>query len=40
MPAKDIYHEIVKNALINEGWTVSLTTLFLSELEKEKVLLT
>ncbi|MGK7898674.1 MAG: XisH family protein [Xenococcus sp. (in: cyanobacteria)] len=23
MPAKDIYHEIVKNALIKDGWTIT-----------------
>ncbi len=23
MPAKDIYHDTVKNALLNEGWTVT-----------------
>jgi hypothetical protein len=23
MPAKDIYHEIVKTALINDGWTIT-----------------
>ena len=23
MPAKDIYHETVKNALIKEGWTIT-----------------
>lgn len=23
MPAKDIYHEVVKNALIKEGWTIT-----------------
>ena len=23
MPAKDFYHEHVKNALVNEGWTIT-----------------
>jgi hypothetical protein len=23
MPAKDIYHEVVKNALIKDGWTIT-----------------
>ena len=23
MPAKDIYHETVKNALIKDGWTIT-----------------
>ncbi len=23
MPAKDIYHDVVKNALIKDGWTVT-----------------
>lgn len=23
MPAKDVYHEAVKNALIKEGWTIT-----------------
>ena len=23
MPAKDIYHDIVKNALIKDGWTIT-----------------
>ena len=22
MPAKDIYHDVVKNALIKDGWTI------------------
>ncbi|MFM7572175.1 MAG: element excision factor XisH family protein, partial [Snowella sp.] len=22
MPAKDLYHEAVKNALIKDGWTI------------------
>ncbi len=29
MPAKDIYHEIVKTALINEGWTVTHDPFFI-----------
>ena len=23
MPAKDLYHEAVKNALIKDGWTIT-----------------
>ncbi|MFN7527862.1 MAG: element excision factor XisH family protein, partial [Dolichospermum sp.] len=23
MPAKDIYHDVVKNALIKDGWTIT-----------------
>ncbi|MBA4182514.1 MAG: fatty-acid synthase, partial [Acidobacteria bacterium] len=23
MPAKDIYHDTVKNALIKDGWTIT-----------------
>ena len=23
MPAKDVYHEAVKNALIKDGWTIT-----------------
>ncbi len=23
MPAKDLYHDIVKRALVNDGWTVT-----------------
>ncbi len=23
MPAKDLYHDIVKNALIKDGWTIT-----------------
>jgi XisH protein len=29
MPAKDSYHEIVKNALIEEGWTVTHDPFFI-----------
>jgi hypothetical protein len=29
MPAKDIYHDAVKNALVNEGWTISKDPLIL-----------
>ena len=29
MPAKDIYHEIVKTALINEGWTITHDPFFI-----------
>jgi hypothetical protein len=24
MPAKDIYHDVVKNALIKDGWTIHI----------------
>lgn len=27
MPAKDIYHESVKNALIKDGWTITQSSL-------------
>ncbi|ELS04782.1 XisH protein [Xenococcus sp. PCC 7305] len=27
MPAKDIYHESVKNALINDSWTITSESL-------------
>ena len=30
MPAKDIYHNTVKNALINDGWTITDDPLILS----------
>jgi hypothetical protein len=29
MPAKDIYHDAVKNALQKEGWTITHNPLFL-----------
>jgi hypothetical protein len=29
MPAKDIYHDTVKNALIKEGWTITHDQLFI-----------
>lgn len=29
MPAKDIYHDTVKNALIKEGWTITDDPLFI-----------
>jgi len=29
MPAKDIYHDAVKNALINEGWTITADPYFI-----------
>jgi hypothetical protein len=29
MPAKDIYHDTVKNALIKEGWTITPDQLFI-----------
>jgi len=30
MPAKDIYHDTVKNALIKDGWTITADPLILS----------
>jgi len=30
MPAKDIYHDTVKNALIRDGWTITHDPLRLS----------
>jgi hypothetical protein len=30
MPAKDIYHDAVKNALIKDGWTITDDPLILS----------
>ena len=30
MPAKDIYHDLVKTALIVEGWTIKADPLHLS----------
>ena len=30
MPAKDIYHDAVRNALIKEGWTITDDPLILS----------
>ncbi len=30
MPAKDIYHDTVKNALINDGWTITDDPLVIS----------
>ncbi len=29
MPAKDIYHDTVKNALIKDGWTITAENLYL-----------
>jgi hypothetical protein len=29
MPAKDVYHDTVKNALIKEGWTITSDQLFI-----------
>ncbi|BDI18645.1 hypothetical protein ANSO36C_44470 [Nostoc cf. commune SO-36] len=29
MPAKDIYHNAVKNALIKDGWTIIVDPYFL-----------
>ena len=34
MPAKDIYHETVKNALIKDGWTITDDHLKLTIREK------
>ena len=35
MPAKDIYHETVKNALIKDGWTITDDPLVLSVGKKD-----
>jgi hypothetical protein len=29
MPAKDVYHDTVKNALVKEGWTITSDQLFI-----------
>ena len=36
MPAKDIYHDNVKNALIKEGWKITHAPLTIQFSEKEK----
>nr|WP_318734509.1 element excision factor XisH family protein [Roseofilum sp. Belize BBD 4] len=38
MPAKDIYHDAVKHALIKDGWTIkmTLTKTFLGENQFKK----
>ena len=30
MPAKDLYHEAVKNALIKDGWTITVILILLN----------
>ena len=35
MPRKDIYHDIVKNALIKDGWTITHDLLTLSFGDKD-----
>jgi hypothetical protein len=36
MPAKDIYHEVVKNALIKDGWQITHDPLLI-RLTKKKL---
>jgi len=36
MPAKDIYHDNVKNALIKEGWKITHAPLTIQFSETEK----
>ncbi|MET0113843.1 MULTISPECIES: element excision factor XisH family protein [Limnospira] len=33
MPAKDIYHDAVKNALIKDGWTITFDPYFIKYAE-------
>lgn len=35
MPAKDVFHDAVKNALIKDGWTITADPLYVSWLEKK-----
>lgn len=31
MPAKDMYHDVAKNALIKEGWSITDDPLFIKQ---------
>ncbi|NER01009.1 MAG: fatty-acid synthase, partial [Cyanothece sp. SIO2G6] len=33
MPRRDLYHDVVRNALVKEGWTVTHDPLILGDIE-------